>query len=73
MSKRKSDHPLTIDVMRSFPMKKIKEIFIENPKSDYGDQISLDKEQAEYLLTALNSIVILNEDIKPKSKDKPNA
>lgn len=60
--KVKPEFPLTIEVTRSFPLRKIQTIKLKDPTADYGNTISIDREQAVFLLGALSEIVNIKEE-----------
>lgn len=68
--KVKPDFPLVIEVTRSFPLRKIQAIKLKDPMADYGNTITIDREQAVFLLGALSEIVNIKEEkSEPKEAD----
>ncbi len=58
-----SEYPLIIEVTKTFPLRRIKEVFVKRPEASYGDSVKLTSEEARYLLESLNTI------ISPKAKN----
>jgi len=58
----KPEYPLTIEVTRSFPLRKIRSIMLKDPTRDYGNTITVDREQAVFLLGALSEILNIKEE-----------
>jgi hypothetical protein len=55
--KPKSEFPLIIEVNKTFPLRRIKEVYIEDPDRDFRDNITITKKQALYLYKALQEIL----------------
>lgn len=62
--KVKPEFPLIIEVTRSFPLRKIQAIKIKDPMTDYNNTVTIDKDQAVFLLGALSEIVNIKEEAK---------
>ena len=74
MSKKKiSDEKIEIEVTKTFPLNKIKEIYItKSGKDEWRNKITLDNEDASYIYFALGNI--LNLSVPPHlhvAKDTP--
>jgi len=66
----KSDCPLVIEVTRSFPLRKIQSIRLKDPASNFHDVITIDREQAVFLLGALSEILNIKEEAsEPKEQE----
>lgn len=48
--------PLVIDIKKTFPLKRIKQLEVTIPGVSYGNTIKLDRAQARYLYEALKEI-----------------
>ena len=59
MAKKVEKHPfpLIIEVKKTFPLRRIKSIYVKDPTEQFRDDINLDRDQAKYLLSALQTIL----------------